>query len=128
MLVRSTGPGSRNAAREIRARKVRQPGLSERTATSPEVVALFSLCMLDMVSSAWLFRQGLATEGNPLLRGAADAGTIEFVLVKLVSFIPGLIAAEWYRHVRPRFTRHLLRCVIAAYLVIYSAGVLAQFF
>lgn len=92
-----------------------------------EVAVLFSICTLDMISSAWLFHHGLATEKNPLLRGAAEAGTLPFVLVKLVSFVPGLIAAEWYRRVRPVFSRYLLRFVIAAYLTVYGIGVASQF-
>jgi len=88
---------------------------------------LFGICMLDLLSSAWLFHRGLATELNPVLRGAAAAGIAPFVLAKLASFLPGLASAEWYRRRRPQFVRKLLRGVISAYLVLYCAGVASQF-
>jgi hypothetical protein len=92
-----------------------------------EVLVLFVLCMLDLLSSAWLFHRGLATESNPLLRGAAEAGVIPFALAKLASFLPALAAAEWLRRRRPRFVQRLLRGVIAGYLLIYALGIASQF-
>jgi hypothetical protein len=84
------------------------------------------ICTLDMLSSAWLFQNGLAVEGNPVLRSFADAGTAPFIAAKLLSFLPALVAAEWYRRMRPHRARPLLRFVIASYLGIYVMAVGGQ--
>jgi hypothetical protein len=94
---------------------------------STEVVVLFLICTLDMLSSAWLFHHGLAVEGNPLLRGFAEAGMLPFVGAKLATFLPALVVAEWYRRVRPRRALPLLRCTIAGYVGVYTLAVAGQF-
>lgn len=94
---------------------------------STEVAVLFVLCMADGLSSAWLFHIGFATEANPVLRGAAEAGTGPFLLAKLVSFMPALIASEWWRRQRPTLVPKILRGVIAAYITIFVTSVAGQF-
>lgn len=91
-----------------------------------EVVGLFTLCTLDTWSSAWLFAHHLAEEANPILRGAAEAGVAPFVLLKLASFVPALVAAEWYRRRRPAVALPLLRFVTVSYVAIYGIGVAGQ--
>jgi hypothetical protein len=91
------------------------------------VAVLFVLCMADALSSAWLFHVGLATEANPLLRGAAEAGIGTFLAVKLASFVPALLASEWWRRQRPTLAPKILRGVIAAYVTIFGASVAGQF-
>ena len=92
-----------------------------------EVIVLFLICTLDMLSSAWLFHHGLAVEGNPMLRGFAEAGLFPFVGAKVASFLPALVVAEWYRRIRPRRARLLLRCAIVGYVGIYTLAVAGQF-
>lgn len=92
-----------------------------------EVAVLFMLCMADGLSSAWLFHMGFATEANPVLRGAAEAGTVPFLLAKSVSFVPALIASEWWRRQRPTLVPKILRGVIAAYIAIFTTSVAGQF-
>jgi hypothetical protein len=82
--------------------------------------------MLDTLSSAWLFAHHLADEANPLLRGAAEAGVAPFLMLKLASFVPALVAAEWYRRRRPTVALPLLRFVLVAYVAIYGIGVTSQ--
>jgi hypothetical protein len=91
-----------------------------------EVLACFLLCTLDMVTSAWLFSTGLATEANPLLRPFAEAGVSWFVGAKTLMFLPSLLLAEWQIRRKPEFFRPLLRWVGALYLGIYVLGVGAQ--
>jgi len=86
---------------------------------SRETLILFAICFLDMMSSAIMFQNGLAVEANPLLRGAADAGFMPFVIAKSLTFVPALMAAEWYRRQRPEFVLPLLRWAAAAYAAIY---------
>jgi hypothetical protein len=126
----STPPlGQPDAARDARPKRRLADGQAPTTIplVSVEVVSLLAICTLDMVSSAWLFHRGYATEYNPLLRAAAEAGTGSFVLAKLLSFLPALAVAEWYRRIRPDFVRRMLRWTIAAYLLIYALGLVRQF-
>jgi hypothetical protein len=94
---------------------------------SREVCFLFTICMLDTLSSAWLFQHNLATEANPLLVHFANAGTLPFLSAKMATFIPTLMIAEWYGKRRPEFIYPLLRWVGALYVGIYLLLVGAQF-
>lgn len=93
---------------------------------SVEVLLLLLICVLDTVSSAWLFYNHLAVEGNPVLRGFADAGTIPFILAKTLTFLPALLVAQWYYYRRPHFVRPLLRGAVAVYCGIYFCMVSGQ--
>lgn len=95
-------------------------------AISPEALILLAFCVLDLASSAMLFHRHLAIEANPLLRPFVDAGIGSFVLVKALSFLPGIAYTEWLRRSRPEFARGLLRMAAVAYGVIYLAGYVAQ--
>lgn len=90
-----------------------------------EVLFLMAICLVDLISSAVLFHHDLAVEANPVLRWSADAGILPFVSVKLVSFLPALALAEWYRRRRPDLIIPLLRWVGALYLGIYLISVIA---
>ena len=106
---------------------VSEPELAPARGICAEVIVLFLVCTLDMLSSAWLFHHGLAVEGNPVLRGFAEAGLFPFVGAKLASFLPALMVAEWYRRIRPRRARLLLRGAIVGYVGIYTLAVAGQF-
>jgi hypothetical protein len=95
---------------------------------SRETLLLLAICLFDTVSSAWLFHHHAAVEANPILRGPAEAGMLPFVSAKLLTFIPALLAAEWYRRRRPEFVQPLLRCAGVAYATVYGAAVLGQLF
>lgn len=103
------------------------PATTSNRGISIEVAVLFLICTLDMLSSAWLFQHGLAVEGNPILRGFAEAGIAPFMGAKLASFLPALVVAEWYRRIRPRRARPLLRCTIVGYVGVYLLAVAGQF-
>lgn len=103
-----------------------------KTATSSlgvsrEALFLLAICLLDAVSSAWLFHHNLAVEANPLLLPFAQAGTMPFLLAKGATFVPALVAAEWYGRRRPEFVVPLLRMASILYLAIYGMLVLRQF-
>ncbi|MFN3652440.1 MAG: DUF5658 family protein [Armatimonadota bacterium] len=91
-----------------------------------EAMVLFAICALDMLSSAWLFHHGLATEANPLLRPAAEAGLLPFMLAKSASFIPALVILEALRRRHQQFVVRLLRIAIVAYVGIYGTLTLGQ--
>ncbi len=91
-----------------------------------EVLIVFVICVVDMISSAVLFHHNLAVEANPLLRPVAEAGMGPFILAKMMTFLPALIAAEWYARKRPEFVQNLLRFAGTAYVAIYSFFVTRQ--
>ena len=91
-----------------------------------ETLVLLTICLLDMASSAFLFQRGMAIEANPVLRFWADAGPVPFCLAKLLTFVPALAAAEWYRRRRPNFVKPLMRWAAAGYLGVYAVLVGSQ--
>jgi hypothetical protein len=93
---------------------------------SRETLFLFTICLLDALSSAVLFQFNMASEANPVLRPFAEAGTLPFLTAKSLTFLPALAAAEWYRQRNPQFVTPLLRWAAILYLGIYSILVLRQ--
>lgn len=93
----------------------------------PETAILLAVCLLDMLSSAVWFHHGMASEANPLLRSAAAAGTLPFIAAKTMTFLPALVAAEWYRRRRPAFVVPLIRWAGIAYVSVYCMLVGLQF-
>ena len=89
----------------------------------PETAILLAVCLLDMLSSAVWFHHGMASEANPLLRTAAQAGTLPFIAAKTMTFLPALVAAEWYRRRRPAFVVPLVRWAGIAYVSVYCVFV-----
>lgn len=77
------------------------------------------LCLLDTLTSAYLFHLQVAVEWNPLLRPYAEAGPVPFVFAKSLTFVPCVLFMEWYRHRRPRFASFLVRAACGAYVGIY---------
>lgn len=100
---------------------------TSRVLISREALFLMLVCTLDLISSAILFHQNLATEANPVLRWAAEMGTVPFCLAKAATFVPALIVAEWYRRRRPQFVKLLLRSASVVYVFLYCLLVLRQF-
>ena len=97
-----------------------------RRAARPSLRTLVALAVVALVSSAFLFHGGMAVEANPVLRLWAEAGPVPFCLAKLVTFVPALAAAEWYRRRRPGFVQPLMRWAAAGYLGVYGLLVGAQ--
>lgn len=111
--------------RPVNGRSVGQQPMCARISTESWI--LLVLCTLDALSSAILFASGVAVEGNPLLRPFADAGVVPFLLAKGVSYVPAIVAAEWYAQRRPELIRRLLRLTIGAYAAAYVLAVGGQF-
>lgn len=99
---------------------------SEPLPLSREFLFVLTICLLDTFSSAYLFHHNMAVEGNPVLIPFAQAGTAPFVLAKTLTFLPALLACEWYRRQNPQFVSALLRWAGMLYLGIYSILVLRQ--
>lgn len=129
-LGQATYPKSLTAPQTVRrpaALATTAPTPARPALICPEVAVLFTICMADALSSAFLFHFGLASEANPLLRSAAEAGTVPFLLVKCATFVPALLASEWWRRQRPTLVPKILRVVIAAYVTIFATAVAGQF-
>ncbi|HEY3331333.1 MAG TPA: DUF5658 family protein [Capsulimonadaceae bacterium] len=85
---------------------------------------LFGLvCLLDMISTVYLVVAGIAREGNPWLAYWMEQGVVSFVAVKLLTFLPTLAVAAYYRRAYPRFIGISLRVALAAYIAIYIISV-----
>ena len=82
---------------------------------------------VDLLTSVWLFANGLAVESNPLMRPFAEAGPAAFTLAKLLSFVPAVCYLEWLRWHRPAFAVGLLRFGSAGYTGLYAVPAMIQF-
>ncbi|MBC8141758.1 MAG: hypothetical protein H7Y38_10005 [Armatimonadetes bacterium] len=89
-----------------------------------EVLILLILCAVDMYSTVYWVRTGVATEANPLLAWTFDIHPVVFVLIKAATFLPSLALASFLARKHPAKVTNLLRFVILAYVSIYLVGVL----
>ncbi len=93
---------------------------------SPEAVWIVAICLADLVTTLYWVADRRATEGNPLMATFLHMGVVPFIAAKLHTFVPATILAEWYRSHKPELVTRLLRWVIAGYLFLYVAGVMAH--
>jgi hypothetical protein len=95
---------------------------------SPEGLALFVICTLDALSTYLFLVMGIAREANPILRPAAEVSPYFFLVVKVLTYLPALALAEWYRAQRPQLVQKALRFALLVYLTTYGAFVFPQLF
>lgn len=86
---------------------------------SAESLVLIGICLADMISTLFFVLRGQAVEQNPLMKVCLDQSPLVFVLVKLASFIPFVLAVELYRRKNEEFARFACRTAIAAYIVTF---------
>ncbi len=86
---------------------------------SIESFVLVIICLADMLVTLYCVLGGLATEQNPLMAICIDHSPFTFVFVKIASFLPFVIAIEYYRRKNPDFAHSAARCAIALYLVTF---------
>jgi uncharacterized membrane protein YozB (DUF420 family) len=86
---------------------------------SAESLALIGICVADMLATLCLVLRGAATEQNPLMAACIDHSPAMFVMVKIASFVPFVIAVELYRRKNPGFARKACLCAILLYLVTF---------
>lgn len=92
-----------------------------------ESIMLFVVCTADMLSTLYWVHMHQATEANPWMAVWLRHGDIAFCVTKLLSFIPFLIVAAYYRPHRPRLIAVALRGTIALYLATYLLSVGSQY-
>lgn len=88
---------------------------------STESLVLVTICLADMLATLFFVLRGSAVEQNPLMAACLRHGPMAFVLVKLMSFVPFIIAVEFYRRQNASFARLACRSAIALYLVTFVA-------
>jgi hypothetical protein len=54
-------------------------------------------------------------------------GHVPFIAAKVATFVPAVVAAEWYRPRNPELVHRVMRWVIVGYLFIYVAGVAGHY-
>lgn len=91
-----------------------------------ESLVLLAVCLGDMLSTLYWVHGGAATEANPLMAHWLERGDAHFVAVKLLSFIPLLAVAAYYRPRRPRLIAVSLRAALALYALIYFGAQFAM--
>ncbi|MBI3912194.1 MAG: hypothetical protein HY320_14850 [Armatimonadetes bacterium] len=89
-----------------------------------ETIILSLLCFGDLFHTVYLIQVHGWSEGNPLMAAVLAAGLLPFILVKLLSFMPALILAEWCRRRRPGCIERVMRVVAVLYVAIYAVGLL----
>lgn len=91
-----------------------------------ESLLLFIICTTDMLSTLYWVHTHQATEANPWMSLWLHYGDGAFCAAKLLSFVPFLIVAAYYRPRRPRLIAIALRSTLAMYVCIYALSVGAQ--
>ena len=84
-----------------------------------ETIVLVFICLADMISTMYFVAMGMAVEQNPIMASFLDKGPAVFILAKIVSFLPFVVAVEICRRKNPNFAKIACRWAIGAYLAAY---------
>jgi len=83
-------------------------------------LALFlSIGFADLIITAILHAQGLATEVNPLMRVFIDKSEWLFVVVKGLTLLAGWLGLAWYAKTNPEFVKKVSYAGSAAYVSLW---------
>lgn len=96
--------------------------LFQVTANRP-IIALAWLCVADLASTVWLLNSCDGGEANPLMGRFLAHGTGAFIVAKLALSILPLAVLKWARRYQSEFVHKASRAALAAYLILYMAGV-----
>jgi len=88
---------------------------------STESLVLVTICMADMLATLYFVLNGMATEQNPIMAACIGHSPAMFVLVKMASFVPFVVAVELYRRRNPDFARKACLYAIVLYVVTFVA-------
>jgi hypothetical protein len=83
---------------------------------------LAAICLVDLVTTLYWISRGEAHEGNQWMARVLELGPRAFILVKVLTFAPALVLAEWYRPRNPELIARVMRWVILGYLIAYLLG------
>lgn len=88
-----------------------------------ESVLLFAICTADMLSTLYWVHTHQATEANPWMAFWLEHGDVTFCAIKLMSFLPFLVVAAYFRPRRPRLIAVALRGTLILYTLMYALSV-----
>lgn len=80
---------------------------------------LIVFCVADALSTLILVQTGAATEYNPVMAWFLERGGTHFLVAKLFSFVPFVVACERYRRDEPVRGRMLTRWAAGIYVGLY---------
>jgi hypothetical protein len=80
------------------------------------IMMLLGIGLLDLISTAWLYHQGMIVEMNPLMRFLLEHGEWSFILVKGLTLAISWIALASYAKQNPAFVRKVCVCGSIAYV------------
>ena len=92
-----------------------------RVRVSTESLILIAICVADMLFTLYFVLSGMAVEQNPLMAACIRHSPAFFVLVKMLSFVPFVIAVELYRRRNAAFARAACRWAIGVYVATFVA-------
>ncbi|MHB9037222.1 MAG: DUF5658 family protein [Armatimonadota bacterium] len=87
---------------------------------SIESLILVAICLADMLVTLYCVMAGLAVEQNPIMAACINTSPGMFVVVKMLSFVPFVVAVELYRKKNPDFARNACRCAIGLYVATFT--------
>ena len=90
---------------------------------TPQTMTLAAIGIADLVTTLLFIGAAGAGEANPLMAPLLQLGPIVFIQAKLLLLLAPLAVLEWARRYRPRFVHRAVNCGIAAYVVLYGAGI-----
>jgi len=90
-----------------------------KSKVSAESLVLVGICLADMISTLIFVLSGHAVEQNPIMAACLRKSPMVFVLVKLASFVPFVLAVELFRQKNAAFARFACRTAIGAYVVTF---------
>lgn len=91
---------------------------------SIEAALIFSIGVLDLVTTmAWIGNHG-ADEANPIFKRYLAFGPLWFAAAKMILLLAPIFILEWARRRRPRFAKWGARAALVGYVSLYVVGVI----
>lgn len=87
-----------------------------------ESVVLCLLCLVDALVTVLVIGKGWAKEANPLMAFFIEQGVFVFLVAKVASFLPGVVACEYLKSRNPSFALLAIRAGTLGYLAVYVIG------
>jgi len=87
-----------------------------------ESVVLCLLCLVDAFVTVLVIGNGWAREANPLMAFFIEQGIAVFLIAKVATFVPGVVACEYLKWRNPSFALVAIRAATLGYLAVYIVG------
>ncbi|MCE5323637.1 DUF5658 family protein [bacterium] len=87
---------------------------------SIESLILVGICLADMLVTLYCVLANIAVEQNPIMAACINKSPGVFVVVKMLSFVPFVVAIEMYKKRNPDFARNACRCAIGLYVITFA--------